>query len=189
MEGWQSGNAPDLKSEMTSEPGHVGSIPTPSAKHINTVNRYPLIRWALQGFEDEAMKRPPTPVPEPTINSPVVIKILPEVPEAYKHHLTSNYSSKRTILLYIAQNGACYWCGIGCFLRGDPGFFSTRKNGITLSGRAATLDHIYSKLHPYRYRKIKGPRFVMACNTCNGKRSKEECSAVSRKEPMIYEVA
>lgn len=156
------------------------------------MNRYPLIRWALQGYVDEPVQSGPPiiiRVKEPEIRSPVIIKILPEVPEAYKHHLTSNYSSKRTILLYIAQNGACYWCGIGCFLRGDPGYFSTRKNGVTLTGRAATLDHIYSKLHPYRYRKVNGSRYVMACNTCNGKRSKEECSAVSRKEPMIHVIA
>jgi hypothetical protein len=30
-DGWQSGNAPVLKTEMVSEPGRVGSIPTPSA--------------------------------------------------------------------------------------------------------------------------------------------------------------
>lgn len=145
------------------------------------MNRYPLIRWALQGFEDAPVERP--------VEAPVTVKILPPVPEAFLHHLTSNYTSRRTILLYIAQNGACYWCGIGCFLRADPGYFSTRKAGRTLSGRAATLDHIYSRLHPYRTRAVKGPRYVMACNTCNGKRSKQECEAVSRREPMIYEVA
>jgi len=110
------------------------------------------------------------------------------IPEEYLKHLSTTWESARTIRLWIEQNGECYWCGIKTLLRLDPGYHLTRKNGATLSAKAATLDHLYSKFHPCRNRKTSGQRLVMACNACNLRRGKQECIAINNNEPMIHEI-
>ena len=84
--------------------------------------------------------------------------------------------------LYRQQGGLCHWCKQKCHLPGEAGYIRPKTGA--LGGKAATLDHLYSRLNPLRwYGKTTGPRYVMACCTCNQKRSKEECSAGLQADP------
>jgi hypothetical protein len=77
----------------------------------------------------------------------------------------------RLLRLWKFQDGLCYWCGLPTFLPGQQGYL--RPKG-TLSGKAATYDHLYSRNNPRRH-TIKGPHpAVMACNSCNHSRAKVE---------------
>lgn len=134
------------------------------------MNRYPLIRWKLQGYEDNPAYSGQTPV---VVHLPLACQDTPS----------------RTQQLWTAQGGLCFWCGVLTLRSDQDGYYLKDKKHPKLDRRAATLDHLYSKLHPYRSRPVKGPRHVMACHACNGKRSKEECEAKNRGEPMLYVIA
>lgn len=84
------------------------------------------------------------------------------------------YNRARMLALYEQQGGLCHWCQQPCRLPDHPQY---RRSTGALSGKAATLDHMYSRLNPQRWYgpPTVGPRHVMACSTCNGKRSKAEC--------------
>lgn len=60
------------------------------------------------------------------------------------------------------RNPHCYWCGMATvFLREKP----------IRDADTATVDHLYSKLHP---RRKTDRRIVLACYGCNNERSKAE---------------
>lgn len=85
---------------------------------------------------------------------------------------------RRTDELFKAQGGLCHWCGELCRTRDDPLYF--RITGA-LSGKAATLDHLYSRFH--KLRKKQGiQKFVMSCATCNGQRSHLETKYIYAEE-------
>lgn len=67
--------------------------------------------------------------------------------------------------LWSDQLGLCRWCGRETYLHDHPKRF--RPITGALSGKAATLDHLYTKFNPLRTAKINGVRYVMACSTCN----------------------
>ena len=73
--------------------------------------------------------------------------------------------------LHGEQEGLCYWCGRSCLLPEQLGYL--RPKGVP-SGRAATLDHLFSKLNPMRQRSVVISKYVMACASCNRKRSRQE---------------
>jgi hypothetical protein len=80
--------------------------------------------------------------------------------------------------LWTQQEGACHWCKRQTRLHDHPLY---KRSTGALSGLAATLDHLYSKLHPLRHKSVDHSKYVMACSTCNGRRSKEECLAGMQK--------
>lgn len=71
----------------------------------------------------------------------------------------------------------CFWCGRRVYL-----------NVAHASPELATVDHLYSRLHPERehnHRQQKAILHVLACFTCNGERSVQE----QRREPFIPKLA
>lgn len=67
----------------------------------------------------------------------------------------------------------CFWCGRTVFL-----------NVTHATPSLATIDHLYSRLHPhraYRYREQSGVLHVLACYECNHRRGVCE----QRKQPFI----
>lgn len=93
------------------------------------------------------------------------------------------YARRRLRALYAEQRGCCYWCPAACLLPEDAGYYRSSKRkqpNSRLSGRAATLDHLYSRLHPLRTRKGIRKRLVMACFTCNHKRAAVEQAVLVR---------
>lgn len=90
--------------------------------------------------------------------------------------------ARRKADLWIEQEGLCYWCKKPTLLPFMQGYW--RKTGA-ISGKAATIDHLYSRHHEKRFARNVGPRLVMACSTCNGARSKDEClrhNGVNRRD-------
>jgi hypothetical protein len=69
--------------------------------------------------------------------------------------------------LWEDQLGLCRWCGKETFPPDDPRRF--RPESRKLSGKAATLDHLYTKKNILRQATIIGRRYVMACSTCNSR--------------------
>ena len=92
---------------------------------------------------------------------------------------TAEWRRRKKLELFNAQGGLCHWCKQACRMPDHPMYW--RSTGA-LSGKAATIDHLYSRLDPRR-NKMRGPQYVMACSTCNGKRSKKECLAGLQKLP------
>lgn len=96
-------------------------------------------------------------------------------------------TSRTTMLrLWKDQRGLCHWCGMLTLLPDQLGYLGSKGNP---SARAATLDHLYSRLHPFRHDHTVTPRHVMACSKCNGRRSKVECRVYQRDgqlEPRVY---
>ena len=61
----------------------------------------------------------------------------------------------------------CHWCGRPLQL--------IERNGGVARGDAATIDHVYSRLHPDRVTPCHNEkRRVLACYKCNNERSREE---------------
>jgi hypothetical protein len=93
-----------------------------------------------------------------------------------------NSQSKRAKIrrLYAEQGGRCKWCGKPVVLHGEPG----RMRPVTgiLSGKAATLDHVYHWTDPRRHEPGGHSVFVMACSTCNRNRGQEELIAAALRE-------
>lgn len=88
--------------------------------------------------------------------------------------------------LWEEQSGLCHWCRLATIRPDQPGYF--RSTG-GLVARAATIDHVFSRLHPLRNLPGTGKQLVMACSKCNGRRSKVECEFVAKHgklEPRIY---
>lgn len=102
------------------------------------------------------------------------------------------YARRKLRTLHAEQLGCCYWCGALCLLPEDAGYYRSDKKkqpNSRLSGKAATIDHLYSRLHPLRSRKGIRKRLVMACNTCNHKRAAVEQAVLLRDgalEERIY---
>lgn len=92
---------------------------------------------------------------------------------------TPEWKRKKRQELWDKQGGLCHWCKQPTMLPEHPQYF--RSTGA-LSGKAATIDHLYSKLDPRR-NKTRGPQYVMSCCTCNGQRSKKECLAGLQRLP------
>lgn len=75
-------------------------------------------------------------------------------------------NTKRRRLLF-ARNPHCFWCGKLTVLD------MTSK----LKHDSATVDHLYSRLHPERYApRRRAATTVLACNQCNKGRSHAECT-------------
>lgn len=86
------------------------------------------------------------------------------------------YLRRKLLELHEQQKGLCHWCQRYCYLPHEEGY--RRPKHGNLGGKAATVDHLYSRLNPLRWTNTPpGPRHVMACMTCNGKRGKAECLA------------
>lgn len=60
----------------------------------------------------------------------------------------------------------CFWCNCQTVL--------VKPGTITLPPDAATVDHLYSRLHPKRDETLK----VLACNRCNQERSRADCTGI-----------
>lgn len=89
-------------------------------------------------------------------------------------------------VLYWRHGGKCHWCKRLTVGPNDPKYL--RRNGLP-KGDSAARDHVYSRLHPLRLKPTTGPRIVLACLSCNQKRSNVECIVISLNgelEPRIY---
>ncbi len=95
-----------------------------------------------------------------------------------------NSRRKQKILkrLHAEQAGLCKWCGKPCYLHGDPA--RLRPSG-KLSGKAATIDHVYHRSDPRRREPGGYNAVVMACATCNRKRGLEAETARRQAEPKL----
>jgi|SRR5688572_2867262 len=87
-------------------------------------------------------------------------------------------ANKRRRISLFKKWPYCYWCRRQLTLDGNP-------NGRgPVPENFATLDHLRSRLHPER--QTPNPnceeRIVLACPTCNQKRSTEETRALSKEE-------
>lgn len=87
-----------------------------------------------------------------------------------------NWRRRKVVALWKQQDGACHWCKRQTRLHDHPLY---KRSTGALSGLAATLDHLYSKLHPLYGVSVNHERYVMACSTCNGKRCKAEHTALN----------
>lgn len=77
--------------------------------------------------------------------------------------------------LFCEQQGRCYWCG-------RPMVMPIHEPGKAHPPNAATIEHLFSKLHPDRG-KVRGQTHVLACWECNFKRGLlEEREQQLRKE-------
>lgn len=74
------------------------------------------------------------------------------------------------------NNPFCHWCG-------EPTELTNCPNG-QIPNKAATIDHLYSKLDPRRWvkRKPGEVKKVLACYDCNQRRSIEETSRLTKEE-------
>lgn len=100
----------------------------------------------------------------------------------------SRYKRNRILRLCRLQDDLCYWCYRICLKPEEPGYWKNESR-TKVSGRSATLDHLYSRMHPLRNSKGQEPKVVMACDTCNRRRGAVEVSVLSRVgklEPRIY---
>ena len=97
-----------------------------------------------------------------------------------------DYKRRRLQRLFDEQGGKCHWCGHLCLMAGQPGYL--KKNGVTLGARAATTDHLYSRLNPLRG-KVGGKQLVMACSSCNKRRGHEEVRQHHRDQQKMKELS
>lgn len=116
-------------------------------------------------------------------NEPLVIRVNGVdhiLPEHYEKYVV-NKNARKKIMLYVLQGGLCHWCGKKTLLPDEAGYL---KPSGGVSGKAATLDHLHSRLDPKRVEKLEdgSHRYVMACSTCNGKRSLVECTQTFKEE-------
>ena len=89
----------------------------------------------------------------------------------------SDWRRRKVVSLHERQGGACHWCKRQTKLHDHPTY---KRSTGGLSGLAATLDHLYSRLHPLYGVSVDHERYVMACSTCNLKRSHDECVAQTK---------
>jgi hypothetical protein len=75
----------------------------------------------------------------------------------------------------FAANPHCFWCGKLMRLVELP-------RGGPMPSDAATIDHLYSRLHPRRLMFSGEPRRVLACSKCNNDRSREETKIIYLKQ-------
>ena len=77
------------------------------------------------------------------------------------------------------ENPFCHWCGKAVIkLEGEW--------GRNIQPNLATLDHLYSRLHPLRTApRPNDPAFVLACYKCNHKRGEEECRSLPLEEQWV----
>ena len=70
----------------------------------------------------------------------------------------------------------CHWCQ-------KPTTWETPDDG-KLSPTAATIDHLYSRVHPERKARMPGCcTVVLACFTCNRVRAKADCKKYGQNPP------
>lgn len=100
--------------------------------------------------------------------------ITPELERLARTSAGRKWESRLRAALWVEQEAKCHWCSRETLLPFQVGY---RRGSGSLSGKAATLDHLYSRLHPLYRKPVDHERYVMACNTCNGQRSKRECVA------------
>lgn len=100
------------------------------------------------------------------------------------------YKRRKLRELYAEQMGCCAWCLENCLLPEHAGYYKGKGDpGTSLSGKAATIDHLYSRMHPLRRKVGIRKRLVMACSTCNRKRAAVEQAIMLRDgalEERIY---
>ncbi len=75
---------------------------------------------------------------------------------------------------WFAEKPFCHWCGKRLRLVELP-------NGGAMPEDAATIDHLYSRLHPQRHLS-GGRRRVLACSKCKHDRGHEETKIVYLKQ-------
>lgn len=90
---------------------------------------------------------------------------------AARTYLGTKWQSRKRNELWVEQEGSCYWCHKMTLMPWDLGYYRTTGS---ISGKAATLDHMHGKLSGRRSKSIDPDGLVMACSTCNGKRNKKE---------------
>lgn len=95
-------------------------------------------------------------------NEPPLKERLPRIPSEYRP------SPKRARL--FRANPHCFWCGCKVALEFDP---PNRRD-------LATIDHLYSRLHPERAGH-RATLVVLACRACNHERSRAE----SQRRPFV----
>jgi hypothetical protein len=74
-----------------------------------------------------------------------------------------------------AENPRCYWCDVVTVLE-----IVTPHNPTT-----ATIDHLYSKLHPERNVAVNVHKIVLACHECNNERHVCE----TKRRPFVPKLA
>lgn len=84
--------------------------------------------------------------------------------EVYERRRTA-MTRRRVQRLWEAQLGLCRWCGAETYPPNDPRRLRPERG--TLSGKAATYDHLHRRGDPRRYDRHNLLKGVMACNTCN----------------------
>lgn len=87
---------------------------------------------------------------------------------------------KLRLLLWEKHRGRCHWCGAKTIL--DLNLPDKRAKGWTCP-REATIEHVHSRLQPEERRRLQ--LLVLACWTCNQKRSFEECRSLPRYKEQL----
>lgn len=82
-------------------------------------------------------------------------------------------NTRRRIILF-KRNPHCFWCGK----------LTVFKVSKKLKHDTATVDHLYSRLHPERYTKRRRAMTVLACNQCNRARGQAEVKGL-RFVPLL----
>ena len=113
---------------------------------------------------------PPAPQPRKEPKPPPSVRRVYDPPRENQ----STLAAKRRRLLRMSPH--CFWCGC--------------RVGETLleTSNRATIDHLYSRLHPHRpkrYSERRAVLHVLACNDCNQERALAEL----RGEPFIPKLA
>lgn len=96
--------------------------------------------------------------------------------------------AKRILNLWHHAAGLCFWCRTETVKPNEPGYW-LNANLTRLGARAATIDHLYSKIHPLRNAKVIGRKVVLACSACNMRRCQVELHIQNRDgelEARIY---
>ena len=99
-----------------------------------------------------------------------------------------NKKAKRKLVanLFMKQKFLCYWCDKKLIMY-QP---SQLSNGI-VPDNAATLDHLYERFDPRRYKPYEPgetieDRHVCACSKCNGKRGLMKWLQLSKLERLAH---
>ena len=98
--------------------------------------------------------------------------------------MAGNKIRARRFDLWVAQRGLCWWCKCPTVL---PPYEPKRAKG-SVKPNEATLDHLYSRLHPLREVKTGDRRYVMACWACNQRRGQEEHTAYPQYKHALKKI-
>jgi hypothetical protein len=102
--------------------------------------------------------------------------------------MPSNKRLRRRLQRLWEEDPHCHWCGkLTYMVLYPPGEeFMLKKQ----TSQMATIDHIYSRLHPKRLEAPRGERHedlsrtVLACFQCNQERSRREQAELSPEEKL-----